>query len=79
VTAADKARALLADGHVQILSADESHVAARVRGSTGIYDTAWYFGQWTCTCAAYGRCSHELAVELVTLRPVGRPTESISA
>ena len=76
MTTATKARTLLADGHVQILSADEDHVAARVRGEHGIYDTAWYFG--SCTCAAYGRCSHELAVEQVTMRPAGRPMTELT-
>ena len=49
--AEDRARALLASGPVQILSADQDHVAARVRGRHGVYYVAWYFGQWTCTCA----------------------------
>ena len=33
--------------------ADQGHVAARVRGRHGVYDVAWYFGQWTCTCARH--------------------------
>jgi hypothetical protein len=51
--AEDRALALLASGLVQILSADQGHVAARVRGRHGVYDVAWYFGQWTCTCARH--------------------------
>ncbi len=68
-----KARRLLSTDCVQILYADESTVAARVRGDTGVYDVQWERGDWSCTCANLGACSHWLAVKLVTLTSIRHP------
>jgi len=68
----DKARRLLAEDRVQVLFATEHRVTARVRGDGGVRDVSWDHGTWDCTCAAYGTCSHRLAVKLVTMHSVGR-------
>ena len=66
-TAEGKARRLLAEGAVHVHTADENRVTARVRGASGVYDVTWLGGRWSCTCAAYGRCSHVKAVRLCTM------------
>jgi len=77
-TIVDKATRLRCDGRLQVLFATDQLVQARVRGDHGVYDTRWSRLQgWSCTCPAYGRCSHQEAVASVTMRPVGR-TESAS-
>jgi uncharacterized Zn finger protein len=68
----DKARRLLAEDRVQVIFATEDRVTARVRGDSGIHDVAWDLGTWDCTCAAYGTCSHRLAVKLCTMQSVAR-------
>jgi uncharacterized Zn finger protein len=68
----EKARRLLATDCVLVMSADESRVVARVRGDSGIHDVEWDHGTWSCTCPAWGRCSHQRAVALCTMNPVGR-------
>jgi len=65
-----KARRLVAADQVQVLFADEHRIVARVRGDHGIYDLEWDRGDWSCTCAARGACSHIEAVHLVTLQPL---------
>ena len=66
MTATDKARRLLADGCVMVIAADEAHTVARVRGDSGIHDVNFHRGKWSCTCPAFGECSHRIAVRLVT-------------
>jgi uncharacterized Zn finger protein len=62
-----KARRLLARGCVMVVSCDETHTYAHVRGDTGIYDVNFHGRTWSCTCPAYGpTCSHIYAVRLVT-------------
>jgi uncharacterized Zn finger protein len=70
MTVVDKARRLLATDRVQVMSADENRVVARVAGDHGVYDVAWDRGAWNCTCRNFGVCSHRLAVSACTMRPV---------
>jgi uncharacterized Zn finger protein len=67
-----KAHRLLLAGHVAVKSADAHLVLASVRGDSGpIYDVRWSHLQgWSCTCPAYGRCSHEDAVAHVADAPI---------
>lgn len=71
-----KVRRLLADGHVHVIYADDCRTVARVRGDSGVYDVAWLGGQWSCTCASYGPCSHAEAVRLVT---TAQPVRALAA
>jgi uncharacterized Zn finger protein len=65
-----KARRLLAEGRVVVLSVDETQTHAVVRGdSAELYSVWWRPGSWTCTCSALSRCSHVRAVQLCTLDP----------
>ena len=75
-TAGQKAARLLAEGRVQIIRAADVGITARVRGDGGIYDIAWdrdRFVGWHCSCAAYARCSHLVAVQWVTVRSPHAP------
>lgn len=67
--AATKARRLLTEGRVTITHVDSREVAAIVKGDSGaIYSVMHRPGKWSCSCDAspYGRCSHLLAVQLIT-------------
>lgn len=65
-----KARRLLARGAVMVVSCADTHASAHVRGDHGIRDVNFVHGGWSCTCPAFGDCSH-IAVRLCTTqRPV---------
>jgi uncharacterized Zn finger protein len=65
-----KARRLLTEGRLRVLSAseDDGYVAAEVRGdSARVYAVSYDEGCWRCDCATIGACSHIKAVQLVTV------------
>jgi hypothetical protein len=68
-----KASRLLAGHQVQIRWATDQIISAAVRGDGGIHDVRWdRLRGWSCSCPHVGReCSHVLAVQGVTTRPVG--------
>jgi uncharacterized Zn finger protein len=67
-----KGRRLLTEGRVQIVEVGPLAISALVRGDSGeVYTTGWV-GDWACTCEARGRCSHLVALQLVTTAP--KPT-----
>lgn len=69
-----KGRRLLVEGRVRLVSVNGGRVEARVRGdSAAAYRVRHVPGAgWACTCPATSRrCSHVLAVQLVTV--VDRP------
>jgi uncharacterized Zn finger protein len=64
-----KGRRLLTEGRLRVLAVDESSgtTSAECRGDSGLTygvgrDEA---GRWHCTCEAKGRCSHQVALQLV--------------
>jgi uncharacterized Zn finger protein len=66
----DKGRRLLVEGRVVIRHVGEHHIVAHVRGdSAEVYVVAGASRGWSCSCPALGRCSHLVAVQLVTLTP----------
>lgn len=78
-TLTNKATRLLTKGRVQVIWATDQAISARARGdSGGIWDIHWsrLLG-WSCTCPAYGECSHVRAVANVTTRNVRRPDLAI--
>jgi uncharacterized Zn finger protein len=65
-----KAARLLLEGRVHIVRVSRGDVGAHVQGDTGTRTVTWTrWGDWHCTCPARGRCSHLIAVRLVTQRP----------
>lgn len=70
-SAYDRGRRLLTEGRVVVRRASDVHVAAEVRGDTGVVrlvtgDPTGY----TCNCPAVRTCAHVVAVSLVTLLPL---------
>jgi uncharacterized Zn finger protein len=65
-SAAARARRLLAEGRVTVLSVRPHRVYSEVRGDSGRTHAVVYTrGRWTCPCEARTRCAHQLAVMLV--------------
>lgn len=77
VTTYDKASRLLATRSVQVRYANQDTVAASVLGDHGLHDIRWTrMTGWSCSCPAFGRCSHLEAVSSVTMRPVTAKAKS---
>ena len=73
----EKARRYLATGRVTVIEVSPETVQADVVGTGDRpYGVSWS-GQrgWRCSCPAYGRCAHEVAVGMVT-SPGGRDVEA---
>lgn len=61
-----KAARYLAEGRVRVLRVSGDSAAAEVRGGE-LYRLEFVRGSWACDCPAWTpRCTHVLAVELVT-------------
>ncbi len=61
-----KARRYLVEGRVTITAVDGPRVLAYVRGDGAVWRCEAHGNDWVCNCPAKGRCSHLLAVGLVT-------------
>ena len=69
--AATKGRRLLTEGRLRIVTASDRHIVAHCIGDSGErYVLTCDPRSWTCSCPALGRCSHLVALMLVTLRPL---------
>jgi uncharacterized Zn finger protein len=56
----------LAEGRVKVRAIDANHIEVEVRG-TATYEITRKGRRWACDCPAWQRrCSHVIAVELVT-------------
>ena len=67
----DKGRRLLTEGRLRVVACSERHVVAHCIGDSGErYLLSADHQTWTCSCPAYGRCSHLVALMLVTLKPL---------
>jgi uncharacterized Zn finger protein len=67
-----KGRRYLCEGRIFLKEVSRGLVWARVRGSDEVYVVKGDRFGWSCSCAARGKCSHLVAVQLVTLRPKKR-------
>ncbi len=66
--AAAKARRLLSEGRLDVRKVEADEIAAYVRGdSAEVYSVGYTPAGWYCDCSARGRCSHVMALQLVTL------------
>ena len=66
MSAREKADRLLAEGRVVVTDVTKRHVDALVRGDSGVYRVVYGSGSWSCSCPAWGGCSHVMAVQSVT-------------
>jgi hypothetical protein len=64
--AVKKGRRYAAEGRLGIRHVDETSARARCREDCAIYRPGFENGRWFCICPAFGRCSHEYALGLVT-------------
>ena len=65
-----KARRLLADVRLRVCRAGGSGIEAQCWGdSAERYELGFREGRWFCSCPALGRCSHLVALMLVTVKP----------
>jgi len=64
--AAAKARRYLTEGRLIVRRVDGPHVLAFCRGDGVMHRIEVHHDDATCSCPARGRCSHLLAVGLVT-------------
>lgn len=81
-SAFDKGRRLLVEGRLIVRRAGPEGISALCRGDSGeMYRLEYQRGGWSCSCPAFGRCAHLIALQLVTLRPGSRsnPERSRSA
>jgi hypothetical protein len=69
-----KARRYVSEGRLNITRVRMDSIAATCRGSDAFYWLGWEEGGWWCSCPARARCSHLVALQLVTVRP--EPRES---
>lgn len=70
----DKGRRLLGEGRLTVLrtGGDDRLIHATCKGDSGeVYQLGYdpTRNQWRCTCIARGRCSHLVALQLVTIKP----------
>jgi hypothetical protein len=70
-TAAKACRYLLA-GALTVTRVAGDVVDAVIEADTGTYQLGRDPARWHCTCPARGRCSHVLALRMVTVRRPGR-------
>jgi uncharacterized Zn finger protein len=66
-----KGRRYLCEGRLLVRSVGPQGIRAIARGNGDIYRVGYQRGGWDCTCPAVGRCSHLVALQLVTVRPGG--------
>ena len=64
--AAVKGRRYVAEGRLVVDLVANGEVRARCRGDGAIYNLTVLEGRWECDCPALGRCSHLVALGLVT-------------
>jgi uncharacterized Zn finger protein len=76
-SAAVKGRRLLAEGRLAVLVAGDPArpglIVAECKGDSGAVYSLGYdprSDRWGCTCPALGRCSHLVALMLVTRREI---------
>lgn len=68
-----KGRRLLTEGRLTVerVGCGDSYVVASCRGDSGeVYDLGFdaRASEWRCTCPAKSKCSHLVALQLVTVR-----------
>lgn len=64
-----KGRRYLVEGRLTVEAVAPAGVRARCRGGGAIYRLGYDVerGEWFCSCLARGRCSHLVALQLVTV------------
>jgi uncharacterized Zn finger protein len=66
-----KGRRYLVEGRLVVEHVAGDMVRARCRGGGAVYELGLEAGGWWCSCLARGRCSHLVALQLVTVADAG--------
>jgi hypothetical protein len=61
-----KARRYVGEGRLIVRSVTAESARAECRGDGAVYQLGFDGGRWFCNCPAFGRCSHQRALGLVT-------------
>ena len=70
-SAATKGRRYLTEGRVTVLDVSADRTAATIRGDGAVWFASWTPDSgWVYDCPARGRCSHLIAMGLVTVAPL---------
>lgn len=65
-----KGRRYLTEGRLRVMSVVGHTIEATCLGDGAeLYVLGYRAGRWWCNCSARTRCSHLVAVQLVTVRP----------
>jgi len=73
-TAQVKGRRYASEGRLLIEMVNPEQIRATCRGDGAVYQVGWDRGRgWSCTCPAFTRCAHEVALGLVTGTMTGPP------
>jgi hypothetical protein len=67
-SAETKGRRYLCEGRLVVERVDERRIAASCRGGGAVYRLGHDGTRWYCECPARSRCSHLIALQLVTVR-----------
>jgi hypothetical protein len=71
-SAAAKSCRYLCEHRLVIESVNADLVRATCRGAGAVYDVGWTPALgWSCSCPAFGKCAHMLALQAVTVREQG--------
>jgi hypothetical protein len=69
-SAETKSLRYLAEARLTVEHVTADGVRASCRGSGALYVVTWTQSEgWQCSCPAFGRCAHLLALQAVTVRP----------
>lgn len=69
-----KGRRYLTEGRLVVEAVDARRIVASCRGNGAVHQLGYSPGGWNCSCEAVGRCSHLVALMLVTIAPPLRRT-----
>jgi uncharacterized Zn finger protein len=64
-----KGRRYLTEGRLLVHQVTPNEIRATARGNGWVYALGFNEGSWFCGCPAIGRCSHLVALQLVTTAP----------
>lgn len=64
-----KGRRYVTEGRLLVRLVGPHGIRAICRGGGELYHVGYERGGWYCECPALGRCSHLVALQLVTIRP----------
>lgn len=62
-----KGRRYVVEGRLTVIEVTDSKISALCKGDGQVYALGMNQGGWWCECPAYSKCSHLVALRLVTV------------